>query len=223
MTGKNLLYSVAGFSVLLSISCNKSKPLFTVDVTQSPPKYESYFPYKKGNYWIYEFMRAEQNGVITSLNKYDSVYVEKDTVIRGNIFWKIRQTDFLTNKPQNLYLRDSLHYIIQSDSRIIFSSMDFSTVFYPHYDLAEGDTISYSYMKMNDKDLTVSTKAGNFVTSNFQTTYELYYGKKPSEFTQKKYSNAHYCRNTGLIKKSESVFAAAPFYDERRLVRYHLN
>src|SRR5436190_18681493 len=80
-----------------------------------PVIYPQYMPFKAGNYWIYERFRVEKDGSSATMSQYDSVYVEKDTVIQASSWWKIRRFDYIFSQHQILYLKDSLHYIVQQN------------------------------------------------------------------------------------------------------------
>ena len=207
--------------------CKKKDAPALVIVENAPSpvkKYDNYLPLKIGNYWIYERFQIEQHGTTFSLNQFDSSYVEKDTLIRNNTFFKIRRYDFIFNQYRYLTIRDSLHYILDSSGKILFSSEDFSTIF-STYELvnAPGDTMYTGYSKMNDKDLVVITPAGTFTTSNLETTYWFFPAYHKPGINNPRSLNNRYCKNIGLIVETEPFYGSSNYMTERRLIRYHLN
>jgi hypothetical protein len=185
--------------------------------------YPSYMPCKVGNYWIYERYRFEQHGPSSSLNQFDSMYVEKDTTIRGHQFWIIKRFDFNYSHDKRTITRDSLHYIIDEKGTIQFSSQDFSTEFSRFYSKHTNDTLLVFTSKMNDKDLVVTTAAGTFSTSSFQQTILVYPKFVTVGVNNPRYMNCRYAKNIGIIQETELYFMHATFGTERRLIRYKVN
>jgi hypothetical protein len=198
--------------------------------TQKPVVYDSYLPLKVGSYWIYERFQVEQHGTSKSLNEFDSTYVVKDTMIRNNRFWIIKWHDFLYQRDEHSILRDSLHYIIGSNGKPVFSSQDFSTVFADFFQIEFWpdsvfwpDTVCRQVLKMNDKDLIVETGAGTFTTSNMQRTIHLFPKYSKPGVNNPRYINKRFSKNVGIISETEPILVSAPFVRERRLIRYKIN
>ncbi len=191
------------------------------------PEYPTYFPCKAGNYWIYELFHFEQHGDTTSMHQFDSVYVIKDTIIRGNQYWKIHSHEFVRNWDYDTFIRDSLHYIIDEKGRIFFSSEDYSTVFSEYFVMDPApfstDTICRVSSKMNDKDFLCRTAAGSFVTSNMQQNVRLFPKYIKQGVNDPRYMNKRYAKNIGVVQETEPYFVSAPYGTEKRLVRYKLN
>jgi hypothetical protein len=68
---------------ILTFSCKK-----TSNGTFSGTK-PDYYMLKVGNYWIYQNYTADSNGVPTAGKLFDSAHIEKDTIIRGNKYYKL--------------------------------------------------------------------------------------------------------------------------------------
>ncbi len=185
--------------------------------------YPTYMPCKVGNYWIYERFRFEQHGPSSSLNQFDSMYVEKDTTIRGLQYWIIKRFDFNFSINTRTITRDSLHYIINEKGNILFSSEDFSTEFSRVYSKQMSDTFYVFTSKMNDKDLVVTTSAGTFTTSSFQQTILIYPKFVIVGVNNPRYMNCRYAKNIGIVQETELYFYNADYGTERRLIRYKVN
>jgi hypothetical protein len=183
----------------------------------------NYAQLKVGNYWVYQQFEIDVSHNETALNKFDSCYIEKDTMINGNTYAKmVRPTDYGMT-PYNIYfLRDSSSYIVSSAGDILFSSEDFSTVFNETYILAQPqDTVCKISSQMKDKDQEISTPAGHFITSNFNRLYQMY--PKYSAAGNPRNMNTRYAKNVGIVLETLPFYSSNPNYIERRLIRYHVN
>jgi len=200
-------------------SCKKDKEKEPEDPSITYPNFSKL---KTGNYWIYEQYDIDASGNATSLNTFDSCYVEKDTVINNQTYMKVVRPDPISqNQVQISFQKDSLHYIVNHYGQILFSSQDFSTIFESYYLMAgPNDTLCHYTRKMADKDLPVTTPAGTFITSGVKNTYRFYNmvaGGNPRNMSTR------YAVNIGIVTEALSFTPADPGYTERRLVRYHIN
>jgi len=74
---------------------------------------------------------------------------------------------------------------------------------------------------MADKNLTMTTLAGTFTTSNANEIYSMYPNWTFAGNPRNKHTR--YAENIGIVIEALPFFASSPNYIERRLVRYHLN
>jgi hypothetical protein len=214
--------------VILCFSCRKkTEPFIELKVfapEEIPVEYPEYMPLKVGNYWIYERFKMELNGISESTGQIDSCYVIKDTLIRNERYWKLKKFDFVFNRVEFWFQRDSLHYIINQAGIILFSSGDFSSIFLSRYHVGpDSDTVSYIFDKMNDKDLPVTTAAGTFTTSNMQTSVTLFPKYLSPNVPNPRYLNKRFAKDVGIITETEPFYVAFNFMHGRRLIRYYLN
>ena len=146
---------------------------------------------------------------------YDSCYIEKDTLINNNTYYKYVYNG---NGFQNVeYLRDSLSYTVSSHGDIVFSSEDFGEVFSSYVygpNLATPDTL-YVTEKMDYKNETTIVEAGTFVTSTFRIVFRFPSG-------QYKRCDTRYAKNVGIVSRCVGIYYFAPLSVEQRLLRYHL-
>ncbi len=197
-------------------ACKKDEPNVVPETI-----YPDYSCLKVGNYWIYERFTVDTLGEATSLNKFDSCYVEKDTLINGVTYAKLVKPH--PHLPTLVFecLRDSLHYIVDQTGAIKLSSEDFSTVFLTRYILmSNGDTIYTATVKMDDINQLTNVPAGEFITMNYKTTYKL--NPEYNDYTNK-VSNRKYAKEVGLVVETLPMYATEPTKRERWLVRYHVN
>src|SRR6218665_521565 len=222
---KIIACGVAVAAIALIFACKKTQG-FKIELEKVPapdPVYTNYSQLKIGNYWVYRPYTVWPDGTETNQVQYDSCYISKDTLIRGHTYFKMNRPKAIFTTDRVSFLRDSLHYIINSDGAILFSSEDFSTVFEDTIVMyTPSDTLYHITRKMNDKDLVINVPAGQFKTSSMQSTYVMYKFKNPTA-NNPRYRHARYAKNMGLVLETDYLYSAVPYVIERRLVRYHLN
>lgn len=215
-------FSITLISTLI-YSCKKDDKTIEPSPANPTTTYGNFSQLKVGNYWVYERFNVDSNGTSTTQNVFDSCYVEKDTNINNNTYFKIvKPHPYLSNQKEIMFLRDSSHYTVNSNGKIIFSPQDFSTIFESQYYIATpGDTLCQMIKKMADKDMAVSTPAGSYLTSNSKETYYMY--PNWSGAGNPRYKHTRYAENIGIVIETLPLFASNPNSTERRLIRYHLN
>jgi hypothetical protein len=216
--------------VVSGASCKKSKTVTPDPVPADSvvtPAYANYMNLTPGNYWIYEEFNLDSvNGTATPLGIFDSCYVEKDTLIAGHKYHKYWSPVYGSGTPATYsadYLVDSFGYTINSSGTIVFSAIDFSTVFRTEYHTnpAAGiiDTITITY-QMGFKDYTVTVPAGTFKTSSFRKIYHL---PAPTyKYGPTRDVDNMYAENIGLVKATLGFYIGTQALVEKRLLRYHL-
>ena len=207
---------------LLVLSCNKD---------DDPPQpsaatvtYPDYTQLKVGNYWIYQRFQID-NGTATPLAVFDSVYVEKDTLMRGNKYFLLKAPIVHASPGERpgVWLRDSLHYLVGRSGTILFSSEDFQTVYRKHHEVLNQDTIYSLVSKMADRDYLQITPAGVFTTSSYQSAITIYPPHAPAKTTH--YQHQRYAKNVGKVMEVLPEYLtnlAQNKWVERRLVRYQV-
>ncbi len=188
--------------------------------TPITPQYANYANLKVGNYWIYDIFILKPDGSYIPQNLSDSSYVEKDTLIRGNQYFKLRYRDFEnTGDYTASFLRDSLHYLVNSQGKILFSSENFkdtlfSTVLYA----PTTDTIAVITARMTDDNAQTTVPAGNFTTKNYRTGYYIY-PKWPFGGTTRPLHN-RYAKEVGLVEQTLYFYWFDAEYIVKRLKRF---
>lgn len=186
-----------------------------------PVAYDNYSALKVGNYWIYGIY-ADSLGNSAPLNVYDSCYVQKDTIINSKTYFKVYRPDYVYNSGF-LYLRDSLHYIVDKSGGILFSSVDFNTTFNTFYSTTPaGDTDYVATTKMEYRDKVVSVPAGSFVASDFKRSFTMMHIPSGS-FMKNRAMVTYYTKGVGIVYETLPFYSSVPSQRERRLLRYHLN
>ncbi|MGI8893159.1 MAG: hypothetical protein ACR2GN_06830 [Bacteroidia bacterium] len=217
---KPAIFSLTVVLTILFAACKKDKP---IEPIPTPPIiYPDYSQLKVGNYWVYQHYEVDSNGNSTALNVFDTCFVEKDTLINGNTYYKLFKPLYIPSLSYYLIIRDSLHYTVTSSGEIIFSSEDFTSIFSEKYQFVSAtDTLCLIITKMEEKDVIITTPAGNFITSNSKNIYYMY---PPWNFAGNlRIQNTRYAKNIGVVSETLHFFVSNPNYTERRLVSYHLN
>ena len=226
---KNSPLLIALAAILLCVcSCKKEKNT-SVDpppVIDSPITYPNYAKLQPGNYWIYQDYQLDSvNGPAHPIGTFDSAFVEKDTVINGKTYHKYWDVGYRSpgsgsNSTLISFLRDSLSYLVTPSSYILFSSADFSSIFFTSTgrDHSSGDSVMVT-TQMGFKDAMTVTDAGTFKTSSFRQVYHFLTGPEQGRSVEYDY---RYGLNIGMVSYTTGVYSSMPQVYERRLVRYHV-
>ncbi|MDR3679053.1 MAG: hypothetical protein P4L41_03730 [Flavipsychrobacter sp.] len=225
MKRKIIFITICTMLAFTACKKNKTTPQQPIDEVIYP----SYSMMKTGNYWIYRIYELDSNyATFDSLNTTDSIYVEKDTVIAGQTYYKYCQPEAAGSAVYTVkFLRDSLDYIVTSSGAIQFSSADFVSIFYTHYridlqhNISPMDTPFYLKEQMGDRNLQIIVPAGTYVTNSWQTTYfENAYFAQYGPVIRK--TNIRYSAGIGKVSEILPYYLSDPNYRERRLIRYQL-
>ncbi len=221
---KNKILILIGIAVFFSCKKKKSE---VAETPQTPTEitYPSYMPYKVGNYWIYERFNIDTLNNAVSNGAIDSTYIEKDTLISGNRYYKF-VTKNITNPNSDItfpndiytnYFRDSLHYIINNIGGIVFSSKDFTSILYSY-----SDSYTNSFLKMVDKDSIITLSIGSLKTNHSKLEITIN-NISQSSILRKRFMGNRYAQNIGIVESRLAFFSNSITNRERRLIRYHLN
>lgn len=156
-------------------------------------------------------------------NVTDSNYVEKDTLINGNTYHKLMVAGVSTtgNSYTPHFLRDSLHYIVDRQGTIQFSSENFADTLATSYQLVEIgtiDTIAFVTARMADDGFSVTTAAGTFNTKNYRQTYHMW--PNYQKFGTERYQNRRYAKDVGVVEETVGFFIGSDRAIVRRLKAY---
>ncbi len=211
MKGTTLILAGVLMASVLT-SCKKDS------TTQTPAP--NFTQLKVGNYWVYEQFNVDASGTATATGTLDSCYVEKDTIIDTTQYFKFIRPDVLGSTYSYKFVRDSLHYLVNSDGQILFSSQNFTDTFYNYFITAGPDTVCEVFVKMADKNLPFNLPAGQFQTYSFKQTFNMYPNWSASG--NPRYIDTRYTVNVGIVSETFPFFSSNPNYIQRRLVRYHV-
>jgi hypothetical protein len=196
---------------ILTFSCKK-----TSNNTVSPTT-PDYYMLKVGNYWIYQKYTVDSNGVAIPEKLFDSAHIEKDTIIRGNTYYKLWEARYLiTGTQYPLYLRDSSGYLVTNSGFRLCSDDDFTDTLYVD---TSNVLLFKGYVKMTGKDSIVTVPTGSFqsITCRMRVV-----PTQPSDTHPVRYIYDVYGKNIGRMK-SHNFFYNGGQQFETRLVRYKIH
>lgn len=208
-------------SMFIIFSCKKKKDDLTpITPNPTPEKYPDYSNLKTGNYWVYQVYEIDSSGNEISTQGLDSVYIEKDTIINGKVYFKKMDKQFLSYYTPT-FIRDSLHFIVDHFGNISFSSQNLNMQLSKYYIRSGNDTIAEVIEKMSGNNYSTSTPNGTFITTNAEAIYTMRPPYDMGENPRKRYFK--YAQNIGLVVETKHFFISNPNYFERRLLRYQIN
>jgi hypothetical protein len=206
-----LIFVIIAAMSVLAISCTK-------DAADPVPVVKSdYYQLKAGNYWIYQGMNIDTNGVVTPTTLYDSAFIEKDTLIRGYTFYKLIECPYVLMLPMATYLRDSSGYLVNSDGTILASNDNFTDTL--EVNLTQPDLFT-GYIQMTGKDSTVTIPAGDF--QSITTRMKVVPTPPNTANFPVRYSYDVFGKGVGKMK-THTFFWSGVLTLEARLVRYKVN
>ncbi|MEW5843586.1 MAG: hypothetical protein AB1775_10025 [Bacteroidota bacterium] len=200
--------TVVFLSMILLLTYCKS----TIDEPNIPiDKVISYFPLSVGNYWVYKIYDADSTLNFKDQNQIDSIYVQKDSLVNGNVY-KVVRSSLLA---QTWLLRDSSNYIVMHDGKKLLTTNNTGEILYWEHYNAMGLTFSLSY-KMKSSDSVSNVPLGNFPSKYVVGT--LVCDTANPQYKDRKVFSA-YTKNIGLVCK-RMAFLISKDYLEERLIRY---
>jgi hypothetical protein len=198
--------------IILTLSCKKSTD------ESSPVVKADYYQLKVGNYWIYKSLRIDSAGVDTTyLPKLDSTYIQKDTTIRGNTYYKLFSDPAATYGGNMIsFLRDSSGYLINHLGKILCSNDNFTQVL--GYDSIM-PKVFMGYLSMTGRDSTIQVPVGAFqsITLRMKIVPSSSYPQIPIRYTYSSYG-----KGVGRIKTHDIDFMGNVKF-EGWLIRYKVN
>ncbi len=122
---KNLLPLALICTALLFNACkdDDDDPFFPPPEQEETFETNSYSLLSPGNYWIYEVYTENNDGQLELSSNVDSSYIEKDSLINGETFFKFVDQNLGMINIQ--FLRDSADYIIDEKGELIFALTNF--------------------------------------------------------------------------------------------------
>lgn len=211
--------------VLAFAACKKDNKDDAAPLTPTSTSSASASGYSKlavGNYWIYEEFTADRYENSMPTGRYDSCYVERDTMINAKMYYKMVRP---TSSPLSgvSFLRDSASCTVDELGTILFSATDFTSLIHHSFlTLPPHDTIYEASSRMYPETNLNVVPAGSFHVLNFKTIYRFYgsYATPAGPFRD---ANARYSEGVGLVSQTLPFFLSNPNHTEIRLVRYHVN
>jgi len=220
---KNLFLLGLGICLFL-FSCqddDNSQGGIIVPVSDPMENDITFFPLSEGNYWIYENIRIDTNGVETKLEQLDSIYVAGDTIINNITYAVLRGKKFLFDTKDGFtnIIRESSGDIIDVEDNTIFSNTNFTDIINVEtfsFDSNEFAKIEYS-MEEIAEDITVP--AGTFdEVLNYRGKLIALSETKADSI---RYIDNYYSKGIGKIFETNYFFSSNNIF-EKRLIRFAL-
>ncbi len=174
---------------------------------------DSYMPLAVGNYWIYQSVMVDTNGIETINPKLDSVYVSSDTLINGKLYYHIWGLTFFNYPTYNYYARDSSEFFVG-----LKGALGFAPNYYKDTLINTVPNYYINYRYSIPKDTLITVPAGIFLTSLFQSKFVF---TPTYQWEKVRYMPQYFSRGIGIVKE-RAFFTGNPNYYEGRLLRYHL-
>lgn len=222
---RNTLILAAIFACITFNACKKKDIPYGFPVTE-------YTKLAPGNYWIYETFEVDSNGSAAPGSQggggtfFDSVYVEKDTLIGNYMYHKVMTPDLPgSHIYAGTYLRDSLNYEVNSYGVRLFTPDNTNTPFYSRTagpSTATADSAYRIELVAGNVNEQFTTPAGTFTTIATIANWTFYPYASSSTGVHYRHQFTRYAAGIGMITETLPFYAALPTYTERRLVRYHL-
>lgn len=214
-TDKMLKRTLFLFSLLILITIMSCKDDDDIQICIDCPENVSDFTQLAiGNYWIYENVTVDTNGVDGNSYSNDSIYIAGDTLINGQTYF-IKKNGLLGGSGFS-FLRDSSDFLVNKKGDILFSTSIFDSVIRTFEEPNGYYNIEY---QMADKDLVVDVPAGSFSTYDFQGL--VHFNDNYSTPLNDRIQHNYYAKDVGLVK-AIVFFSSVPSTIERRLLRYHI-
>lgn len=173
-------------------ACKKEKATIT------EKKFDSYMPFKKGNFWVYENFTLDSSGVQIDRSYDDTLYVSNDSTINGNKYYEIKWKKGSINLYQiyNNWLRDSSGYIVDINGERMFSSVNFSDTLRVRKDADFPMWKVILFYKMDKSLKSIATRAGNFEALNCKA--EVYSNEQGNVIQE--FINTFYAKSIGIVE-----------------------
>jgi hypothetical protein len=208
---KHVLLIIIAFLFVFQ-SCKKDEP------DPNPAPQESvlnYFPLTIGNYWVYETLQCDSGLINCEHVSIDTNVVSKDTLIDGELYYKIEGMRLYYNDP--VYYRDSGDFIVDSNGEIIFTIKQSNEKYNVRYVINQYDTIFYWYYQLYDDMIDVNTSIADFECLDFR----LSFFRAADNYEIEHNTNHMYSKDIGLIEES-AVFVSSLSGRKRVLTGYHV-
>ena len=206
---RNGLVFIAVF-IILATSCSKVED--TVIHHPKDPN-ATYFSMAIGNYWIYHEFTLEPGGEVPT-GKIDSTYIEKDTLINGNLYFVYKSSLSL---QWEMIMRDSSSYLVNYLGEIFFHAKSIGDTIFQEVKLNPlGDTIFAQYRIMHNGPDQIQLSAGVFSVLD-ATNIQLF--PKAVSSPKERIMNNFYAEGVGLVFRNYFLFGKQ---HHLKLSRYHI-
>ena len=184
--------------------------------TDQPAPYKPYLPLQVGNYWVYQLFEVvdSSGGKVTPTQNFDSCYIEKDTMIGADQYFKF------IHHPQGAeavrFYKDSLRYLVDYDLGVVFNHEDVA-ILNQYYQMNGADTVARVALQVDTAEYVVSTPTDNHRSKLAKRTYFFVQPNHPTG--QERHIKTYYSSGVGIVKETLPYNMNQYKTVERRLVR----
>jgi hypothetical protein len=209
---KKLLFVLMAGSFIWT-ACEKDP----IKEDQSPEL--DYFPMTVGNYWVYDTYKIDSNGNELLYGENDTTLIEKDTLIAGESYFKIRGKGFGYGSAEQVnFYRDSSGYIVDEKGTKVFSQNYFyDTLGRELINKSVTDTLFFWYWMTEPTDSVLFLKDNEYDDLINRKMY--FHSKMAGDEWVNNYSDRLYGAGVGILT-FQYFYASSQkkWYFEKRLV-----
>ena len=215
-------YAILLLIILSIFSCKKDDNV-SID-PPAPAPLPVYMPMEVGNYWVYQSFKVENSGE-TPLDKYDSLVITHDTMIRDHKYFVFEGTAHSSIWHILRTLRDSASYYVFPNGDIYFTDQKRDgEVYFEHTSYMPNliDTV-WSVKNYNESvEQSITFPIGDFKVLNRRSDYTTFPGD-PDFADSLKYrkTNSYFIEDIGQANYYV-FYASADFHYDKRLIRYRI-
>ena len=208
-----------GLITLLIVSCENTDPNPGIDgpvVTPEP----DYFPFTIGSSWVYQTVIIDTLGHETIRDVIDSIFVSKDTLIKGILYYVFEGSNYPINGGNwgiVDILRDSMGYIVNQHGEVKLSFENFTDTLHVKKEKHQDQLLYTLSFKMEREDVHIGVPAGSFQVINCKGT--LISALENESIPNPRYLNNLYADGVGNVLKTY-LYLSSPNIIEKRLLRY---
>ena len=179
-------------------------------------------PLTLGNYWIYRHAWKDTvgNDVAGDPVVYDSMYVQKDTVLNFAKYEKVWVVDLYGNASFRL-LKDSAGYIIDEWSNTFITDLDHPSTYDSYYMIGSADTVAKVTTQIGGIDTVISVSGRGFTAKAIIKTYS-YTPHYDNPNVLKRYYTFYADSIGPILMQGPGYVQGPPVHPEQELVRYHV-
>jgi hypothetical protein len=216
--------------LVLFFSCKKDAaitlPAISTFNNSTATSQDTMLPLAVGNYWIYQKSQDDSSGTYTMQNQFDSLYIEKDSVIFGNLYYKFKHANnyfldyfSLGASFSYIWIRDSSNFLITYPRTIALDPINLTDTVLRFSDTTSGFISHFSLVPD-----TFSNR--HFIIGQFSGLWMKGYSfiQPPFAFRNGQHYFNAYVKNIGLVR-TRRTFSGCAYHCRfsQHLIRYHLN
>ncbi len=214
--------------IIVFFSCKKdtaiSPPALNLPSNTAASSQDTMLPLSVGNYWIYQ---KSNDDTLENLNlqmEFDSVYVEKDTIIANEHYYKVCHTNlqFLSyfhfvHYSSVQYLRDSADYIVDVNHNTLLDKVHIGDTIVK--DIFDPSHIEWGCLVPDNfvnEQFLIGIYSGNWM--------KYVYNRNYNGLLQYNVCQSYFVKDIGIVKSVYGYSGCLKYCRyTQNLIRYHVN